>query len=231
MEQPLEEPINNFLYWCRSDAHHHGALFILDEIVTGFRYALGGASQLYDVSPDLACYGKAMGNGLPISCIVGKREYMKTLNEGVFFSNTFSGETTAIAAALKTIEIIEKENVIPQLWEKGRMFRAGIEVAAEGLGLAINLRGNPVRSVLEILDKDGNPDRIAYSLFLQETHKRGILFGIPIFPCWTHTDTDIANTVRACHEAFAFIKDIQDRGEPMENFLEGEPMAPPVIRA
>ena len=111
------------------------------------------------------------------------------------------------------------------------MLRAGIEVAADGIGLAINLRGNPVRSVLEIPDKDGKPDRIAYSLLLQETHKRGILFGIPIFPCWTHTDTDIANTVRACHEAFAFIKDIQDRGEPMENFLEGEPMAPPVIRA
>ena len=240
MEQPLEEPklyqdgaygMPNFLQYAKILANEKKALFILDEIVTGFRYALGGASELYNVTPDLACYGKAMGNGLPISCIVGKREYMNTLNEGVFFSNTFSGETTAIAAALKTIEIIEKEDVIPQLWEKGRTLRAGIEVAAGGVGLAINLRGNPVRSVLEILDKDGKPDRIAYSLFLQETHKRGILFGIPIFPCWTHTETDLANTVRACHEAFAIIKDIQDRGEPMENFLEGEPMAPPVIRA
>lgn len=246
MEQGLEEPKmfsrkiyigngkfntdyeGNFLQIAKLYANHYDALFILDEIVTGFRYALGGASELYNVTPDLACYGKAMGNGLPISAIVGKRAYMKTLTEGVFFSNTFSGETTAIAAALKTIEIIQRKNVIPHLWEKGRILRADIEAAANKVGLKINLRGNPVRSVLEIPDENGNNDLMAYSLFLQETHKRGVLFGIPIFPCWTHTDVDIDQTVAACYEAFRIIKNAEG---DYARFLEGDPIPPPIIRA
>jgi glutamate-1-semialdehyde aminotransferase len=236
MEQGLEEPQkytdlevpSNYLHEVRFLAHGRHALFILDEIVTGFRYALGGASQLYNVTPDLTSYGKAMGNGFPISCIVGKRDYMETLNDGVFFSNTFSGETTAIAAALKTIEIIERENVIEQLWEKGRLVRAGIEAAANNVGLKINLRGNPVRSVLEIPDENGKNNLLAYSLFLQETHKRGVLFGIPIFPCWKHTDEDISKTVQAVWEAFKIIKEMKD---DYVMYLEGDPIAPPVIRA
>jgi glutamate-1-semialdehyde aminotransferase len=221
----------NFLQMAKVVANSHWSLFILDEIVTGFRYALGGASELYNVRPDLACYGKAMGNGLPISAIVGKREYMQTLTEGVFFSNTFSGETTAIAAALKTIEIVQRENVIPQLWEKGTALRAWIQNAADVVGLKINLRGNPVRSVLEIPDENGNNDLMAYSLFLQETHKRGVLFGIPIFPCWAHTDGDIKKTVEAVEAAFTFIKKAKDSGDPLVNFLEGDPIPPPIIRA
>lgn len=232
MEQGLEEPVatpyGNFLQLVADYAHSFDSLFILDEIVTGFRYALGGASQLYNVTPDLTCYGKAMGNGFPISCIVGKRDYMETLNDGVFFSNTFSGETTAIAAALKTIEIIERENVIEQLWEKGRLVRAGIEAAANNVGLKINLRGNPVRSVLEIPDENGKNNLLAYSLFLQETHKRGVLFGIPIFPCWKHTDEDISKTVQAVWKVFEIIKEAEG---DYARFLEGDPIAPPVIRA
>jgi glutamate-1-semialdehyde aminotransferase len=214
MEQGLEEPEFyegglNFLQKAKNIANAHGTLFILDEIVTGFRYALGGAQELYNVIPDLCTMGKAMANGMPISVLAGKREYMQTLTEGVFFSNTFSGDTVAIAAALKTIEIVQRENVIPQLWEKGR---------------------RPVRSVLEILDKDGKPDRIIYSLFLQETIKQGILFGVPIFPCWTHTEEDIDNTIFWVRNAFSNVKYAMKEGMT-EKFLEGDSIAPSVIRA
>jgi glutamate-1-semialdehyde aminotransferase len=235
MEQPLEEPMVvseeggiNYLQFVSECAHAYGSLFILDEIVTGFRYALGGASEFYNVTPDLACYGKAMANGLPISAIVGKREYMQTLTEGVFFSNTFSGETTAIAAALKTIEIVQRENVIDKLWRLGGYLRTWIEVKAHEAGLKINLRGNAVRSVLEIPDKDGNNDLLAYSLFLQETHKRGVLFGIPIFPCWTHTEEDMKKVAEAVGVAFKKIKEAD--GDYMK-YLEGDPIPPPIIRA
>jgi glutamate-1-semialdehyde aminotransferase len=162
---------------------------------------------------------------------MGKKEYMQTLTEGVFFSNTFSGDAVAIAAALKTIEIVQREAVIPQLWEKGRQLRNGIEDLASYRDLKINLRGNQVRSVLEILDENGKPDRIAYSLFLQQTIERGILFGVPIFPCWTHTEEDIAATLDAIDEAFLYVKTCQDTGNPLETFLDGDPIAPPVIRA
>jgi len=236
MEQGLEEPCDvigegNFLRYAKYRANNYGALFILDEIVTGFRYALGGAQELYNVIPDLCTMGKAMGNGLPISVLMGKREYMKTLTEGVFFSNTFSGDTVAIAAALKTIEIVQRENVIPQLWIKGTRLREGILTAAERFGLRINLKGNPVRSVLEILDEAGKPDRIAYSLFLQKTLKKGILFGIPMFPCWTHSNEDVYKTIGAVHDAFEFIRYAKESGSILEGFLDGDPIAPPVIRA
>jgi glutamate-1-semialdehyde aminotransferase len=236
MEQGLEEPCDivgemNFLQWVKKIANQEGALFILDEIVTGFRYALGGAQELYNVTPDLCTMGKAMANGMPISVLMGKREYMQTLTEGVFFSNTFSGDAVAIAAALKTIEIVQREAVIPQLWIKGTHLREGILKAAEDRALKINLRGNPVRSVLEIPDKEGKPDRIAYSLFLQETIEQGVLFGVPIFPCWTHTEKDIEETLNAVDRAFLYVKACQDTGDPLEQFLEGDPIAPPVIRA
>jgi glutamate-1-semialdehyde aminotransferase len=235
MEQGLEEPCEvigegNFLQYVKKTANSVGALFILDEIVTGFRYALGGAQELYNVIPDLCTMGKAMANGMPISVLAGKREYMQTLTEGVFFSNTFSGDTVAIAAALKTIEIVQREGVIAKLWGKGAFLRAGIKISAEANGLSINLRGNPVRSVLEILDENGKPDRIAYSLFLQETIKQGILFGVPIFPCWTHTWEDINTTLKAVNNAFTNIKTAQESGN-LFNFLEGDSIAPPVIRA
>ena len=238
MEQGLEDPEiyplknnQNFLQVARNVAVNSGALFILDEIVTGFRYALGGAQQVYNVTPDLCTMGKAMGNGLPISVILGKKEYMKVLNEGVFFSFTFAGDTVAMASALATIEILEKENVIESLWQKGRFLRQGIINAAEAAGLKINLRGNAVRSVLEILDDDGKPDRIAYSVFLQETINFGILFGIPIFPCHAHSLEDITRTVNAVRHAFNVIAKIQRSGEKMEAYLNGEPIVPPVIRA
>ena len=249
MEQGLEEPkeklltvvkyVNgqeyfsdeNFLQVVKRYAHKYNSLFILDEIVTGFRYALGGAQELYNVTPDLCTMGKAMANGMPISVLMGKKEYMQTLTEGVFFSNTFSGDAVAIAAALKTIELIERMGVIRELWIKGQTLRTGIQVSANTQGLDINLRGNPVRSVLEILDKDGKPDRIAYSLFLQETIKQGVLFGVPIFPCWGHTWPDINTTLDVVANAFTNIKTAQESGKPLETFLEGDPIAPPVIRA
>jgi glutamate-1-semialdehyde aminotransferase len=136
-----------------------------------------------------------------------------------------------MASALKTIEILEKEDVIEQLWAKGEVLRSLIESAAEILGLSINLRGNPVRSVLEILGPDGKPDRIAYSLFLQETVKKGILFGVPIFPCHAHTIDDIDKTAYAVYDAFEVIAKAQAKGDELAAYLEGGPIALPVIRA
>jgi len=152
MEQGLEDPLTdfidafhptvkmNFLQTVRAVAHKAGALFILDEIVTGFRYSLGGAAALYDVDPDLVCIGKAMANGFSIAAICGKREYMETLNDGVFFSFTFAGETTSIAAAIATIKILQRERVVQDIWKKGEILRGGLQAAAEMAKLPINLR-------------------------------------------------------------------------------------------
>lgn len=124
------EPTDNkeFLHWLRQECNRFGALLIFDEIQTGFRYSMGGAQGYFEVKPDLACFGKSMANGMPISALVGKRDIMKMMDgtQGMFYSGTFFGDTLSIAAALATIDKMQKENVIHQLWIAGSEIKNAI---------------------------------------------------------------------------------------------------------
>jgi glutamate-1-semialdehyde aminotransferase len=220
MEQPGTEPADNFLQKVIDIAHKNGALFVLDEICTGFRYALGGAQEYYGIVPDLACLGKGMANGLPISAVVGKKEYMKEL-EGIFFSLTFSGEILAMAAALATINEIRTKNVIPYIWEKGKKLREGLKKAAQEAGVNMLVPGNPPRSGLVFRDNAGKESPDLKSLFLQETVKRGILFGGPVYITFSLTDEDIKQTLAASFEALKIVKKAVDGGG-VDKFMEGK---------
>ncbi len=217
-----EETGRNFLQEVRELAHRNGALFVLDEIVTGFRYSIGGAQQYYNVEPDLCCLGKAMGNGFAISAIAGKREFMKEFEE-VFFSMTFSGDTVGLAAAKATIEELLKKPVIEEIWRKGKKLHKGLNEMATHWNIPFEITGKPPRGTLLFRDEHGREDLILKSLFLQETVKRGVLFGGPVFICYTHTDEDIEKTLNASYEAFRLIKEAMDSGRP-EDYLEGKPI-------
>ncbi len=220
MEQPGIEPVDNFLQKAIDIARKNGALFVMDEICTGFRYALGGAQEYYGVVPDLACCGKGMANGLPISAIVGKKEFMEELNE-IFFSLTFSGETLAMAASLATITEIRTKNVIPYIWEKGEKLREGLNRAAREAGVDLLVGGNPPRSGLVFRDNAGQESLDIKSLFLQETVKRGILFGGPVYISFSHTDKDIERTVEASFEALKIVRKAVDEGD-VDRYMEGK---------
>lgn len=107
----IAEPKDNFLQEVKELTHKNGAILIFDEIVTGFRLALGGAQEYFGLTPNLATFGKGIANGMPLSVIVGKREIMKEFDE-VFFSFTFGGETLPLAAAIATIEEIEEKKLL-----------------------------------------------------------------------------------------------------------------------
>ncbi|MEK7773702.1 MAG: aminotransferase class III-fold pyridoxal phosphate-dependent enzyme, partial [Deltaproteobacteria bacterium] len=206
MEVPGSDPEvdlatgKNFLQQVRDAAHRNGAVFILDEIVTGFRYSMGGAQKYYGVTPDLAAFGKGMANGFSISAIVGKKEFMKELDE-VFFSMTYSGDTVGLAAAKATInELIEKP-VIEHIWELGAILHNEINEFAARLGANFRIIGKPPRGGLSIRNAKGEDDLILKSLFLQETVKRGILYGGPIFISYSHSAEDVKKTVEASCEA------------------------------
>ncbi len=220
MEQPGIEPVDNFLQQVIDIAHKNGALFVFDEICTGFRYALGGAQEYYGIVPDLACLGKGMANGLPISAVVGKKEYMKEL-EGIFFSLTFSGEILAMAAALATINEIRTKNVIPYIWEKGKKLREGLSKAALEAGINMLVPGNPPRSGLVFWDNAGKESPDLKSLFLQETVKRGILFGGPVYLTFSHSDEDIERTLAASAETLKIVRKAVDSGG-VDSFMEGK---------
>src|SRR6266851_48481 len=119
---PEGATIQEYLRALQDYARECGALFILDEMVTGFRWAIGGATEYFGIMPDLACYGKAMANGYPLACIVGPQKIMKHAHD---VSSTFGGEGVGLAAAKATIEVYRREPVIPRLWEVGKRLLAG----------------------------------------------------------------------------------------------------------
>ena len=170
------EPAPGFLQSVKDLAHKHGALLIFDEICAGFHFGLGGAQKLFGVTPDLACFGKAMGNGFPISCVLGRADIMRTFDE-IFFSFTFAGEVASMAAAMKVLDILEQTDALARLESNGRTLQDGINAMAKeaGLGQRIRAVGRPQWSLLKFSDENGADSPLLKNLFQQEAVKRGVL--------------------------------------------------------
>jgi glutamate-1-semialdehyde 2,1-aminomutase len=201
-------------------AHKFNAVFILDEVVTGFRYSLSGAMGLLDVVPDIATFSKGMGNGYPIAAICGKKEFMSVLEDGVFFSSTFAGELVGISAAIATMEFVATTNVIPHIWAMGDRLRKGMQAVIDSHALPMKLWGNAPRTIIKCYDAEGKESNELKSLFLQEMCKRGIFMGVPTFISYSHTPVDIDRTV----DAFNTCADILVRAveEGTDKFMEGD---------
>jgi glutamate-1-semialdehyde 2,1-aminomutase len=216
----VEEPKEGFLAGVRDLAHEHGALFVLDEIITGFRFHLGGAQTLYGVTPDLATFGKSMANGFPISAVVGAARYMAEMEE-IFFSSTFGGETLSLAAALATVRKMQREPVLARLNAMGErviaMTRANVE--RHGLGEAISISGKPSWSLMQFASPQ------VKSLFLQTIIAEGILTAGSYNMCYAHTEDDLAELDRAQAKACAELREALDRGDIAQR-LKGPPIEP-----
>ena len=170
------EPAPGFLQSVMDLAHEHGALLIFDEICVGFHFGLGGAQKLFGVTPDLACFGKAMGNGFPISCVLGRADIMRTFDE-IFYSFTLAGEVASMAAAMKVLDILEQTDALARMESNGRMLQDGINAMAKeaGLGQRISAVGRPQWSLLKFGDQNGADSPLLKNLFQQEAVKRGVL--------------------------------------------------------
>ena len=172
----IEYPKNGFLKGVKELAHKNNALFILDETVTGFRYSLGGAQELFGVMPDLATFGKGMTNGYPLSAVVGSNEVMQKV-EDIFFSGTFGGETLSLAAASKIIDKYKKEQVIEHFSEVGSYLLEKLNqlINDKNLGDIFWTSGHPSWSFLHIKEQEKYNIFEIKTFFLQEMFKRGIL--------------------------------------------------------
>lgn len=192
----VEMPEDDFLEKVNKLAHREGALFIVDEIINGFRLSWGGAHELLGFTPDLACYGKAMGNGAPISAVVGRRDVMEIFDD-IFFSGTFGGDAVSLAACKATIEEIERGAVFEHIWEYGERLSAGIRERVDryGLGDAVKLIGYDARSILAFPHKDEETARLRRSYFMQECHKKGLLFFGPHLITSCHGDEELEFTL------------------------------------
>ena len=223
------EPRDGFLERVAELTRAHGAVLIYDEIVTGFRIALGGAQERFRVTPDLACFGKAMANGYPLSAVVGRRDVMQVFDE-IFFSFTLGGEAVSLAAARATMTKLSAKNVIEHLWRQGARIRDGYNRMAKAAGLEERTRciGLAPRTVVTFTDATGTDSLAMKSLWQQEMIKRGILVGAGFNICYAHGDDDVEATLAACGEALSVLaRAVADR--MVETSLEG-PVIQPVFR-
>lgn len=223
------EPAHGFLEGVKHIAQRHGALLIFDEICVGFHFGLGGAQKLFGVTPDLACFGKAMGNGFPISCVLGRSDVMRTFDE-IFFSFTFAGEVASMAAAMKVLDILEQTDSLARLESNGRMLQDGINAMAKeaGLGQRIRAVGRPQWSLLKFADENGADSPLLKNLFQQEAVKRGVLVLVTHNVTAAHDSAAIHQTLEVYAEVLKTLASWMADANPAR-FLEG-PMTQPVFR-
>jgi len=225
----LDDPPDGYLQQLQALCHANGALFILDEMITGFRWSNGGGQACYGVVPDLSCFGKAMANGFSVSALAGRREFMslggldRHDRPRVFLlSTTHGGETHALAAAIATMKVYETEPVIAHLERQGTRLRVQVNHAIErhGVNGFVKVLGRSSCLLFATLDHHGNPSQSFRSLFLQETIRRGVLMPSLVLS-YSHTDSDIDRTVEAIDGALSVYRKALDDG--VEHYLVGRP--------
>jgi glutamate-1-semialdehyde 2,1-aminomutase len=229
----LEPPKQGYLQQVKELCHANGALLVFDEIVTGFRWHLGGAQKYHGIVPDLSTFGKALGNGFSIAALVGKREIMELgglyhNKEKVFLlSTTYGAETHSLAAALATMNVYETEPVIEHLYRQGERLAKGItqSVQEHHLEEYFGVLGKPCGLLYFTRDREKQPSQPLRTLFLQEIIKRGVI-APSLMVSYSHTDYDIDCTLDAINEALYIYRKALDEG--YEKYLVGQPVKPAV---
>jgi glutamate-1-semialdehyde 2,1-aminomutase len=205
MSTTLPKP--GYLEELKELTHRHGAVLIFDEMVTGFRFAAGGAQAKFNVVPDLATFGKAMANGYPLSAICGKASIMNLMEE-VFVSLTYGGEALSLAAALAAMTKIQREPVIETMHAQGAKVMSAVQrlISTHGVGHILSVSGSPTWGFVEFEDVGGYSKWQVKTLFLQEVLARGLLtMGLHIMS-YAHTDADVLFLTQVYGEVFPLLK-------------------------
>lgn len=232
----LAEPAPGFLDGVRALCDANGAVLIFDEIITGFRWSMHGAQSLYGVTPDLSCWGKAIGNGFPISALAGRRELMelgglRTDQDRVFLlSTTFGAETAGLAAFRAVVAAYRHEDQIGKMEASGRRLADGVNEVARELDVDeyVQVLGRPSCLVFATRDADQKPSQPFRTLFLQELLRRGVL-GQSFVVSAAHTALDIEQTIDAVGEALVVYRRAIEAGT-VDGLLAGESVAPAIRR-
>ena len=229
------EPSDGFLEKLKTLCEKNGALLIFDEVVSGFRFDLGGAQKMIGVTPHLSAFGKAMANGFSVSALVGQREFMRLggithEQERVFLlSTTHGGETHSIAASIACINEIRKQNAIQHFWDAGKALMDGVRQAAKEVDAEkyVSISGYSVKPAFGFKDETGQISMAARTLFMQETVARGLLMPY-VVPGFAHKKEDIDFAVACIKDALTVMKAAaEDKG--MAAAIEG-PIVKPVFR-
>ncbi|HNR27124.1 MAG TPA: aminotransferase class III-fold pyridoxal phosphate-dependent enzyme [Bacteroidales bacterium] len=208
MAEKVQMPKPGFLEGVRALADKYGTVLVFDEIRSGFRYDLGGAQKLFGVTPDLSVFGKAMANGYPIGAVVGKEKYMKVLADKVFLSSTFFPNSLEQVAALKTIEILERDNILDKVKAKGELFGKRLQEIVRDVPYDVEVSGIPLMPFITFKKDADNLYKKLRPGFYTELIRRGV-FLQPYhhgYVAYRHTDEDIIYAADMVAESFAELK-------------------------
>jgi len=210
------EPKDNFLHKVRQLATERNIVLIFDECTSGFRQTFGGLHKLYDVEPDVAVFGKALGNGYAITAILGRREIMEAA-QSTFISSTFWTERIGSTAALKTLEVMERTKSWEQITQTGRNITIKWKMLADKYGFSITTSG-----LAALPNFSFNSDNaLAYkTLITQEMLAKGYLAGTSVYVCTEHTSEIVEVFFEALEPVFSIIKECED-GRDVMGLLKG----------
>ncbi len=222
----FEAPKPGFLEALRGACREAGALLVFDEMWTGFRLSLGGAQERFGVTPDLACFSKAIANGMPLSALTGRADVMRLLESSVFFFTTFGGEALSLAAARATVAKLRREQVFAYLERLGTRLKDGFArvAAEEDMGWVVRCVGYPCRTLVSFDPSAGDP-LLLKSFVQQELIRFGILWSGFHNLSFAHTVADVDYTLEAWREALRLLREALHRGE-VKARLRGAPVEP-----
>lgn len=228
-------PEGDFLQRLKELCEKNGALLIFDEVVSGFRFALGGVQEMIGVIPHLSAFGKAMANGFSASALVGQKEFMRLggiehEQERVFLlSTTYGGETHCLAAAIACINEIRNKDAIAHFWKTGKAIMDGVNRIAVEVGAEkyVSTSGYGCKPGFAFRNEKGEVSAVARTLFLQETIAKGLLMPYMV-PSLAHTPEVIEFALNAIRHALVVIKDAAE-GPGLVAALNG-PSVKPVFR-
>lgn len=230
-----EEPKDDFLLKVQELCRENGIVFILDEMITGFRWHMKGAQHVYGLTPDLCTFGKAMANSFAVACVAGRREIMELGSiefegrERVFLlSTTHGAEMCGLGAFVATVRFMQQHNVVEHLWDYGRKLIDMMQRQADlhGIGHSFKAGGIACSPYYLTLDASGANSLELRTLFSQELVRNGVLMPW-IALCYRHGEEEFAATERAVEEAFKIYRLALDEG--VEKYLIG-PAIKPVFR-
>lgn len=212
-----KEPEDNFLHKVRKLATDRGIVLIFDECTSGFRQTFGGLHKVFGVEPDMAMFGKALGNGYAITATIGRREIMETA-QSTFISSTFWTERIGPSAALKTLDVMGTLKSWDIITSTGLQIREGWQTLAEKHGLKVDHWGLPALTGFTFQSVNA----LAYkTLITQEMLAKGYLAGNSVYVCTEHTPEVVSGFFEALDPLFALIKECEE-GRDVMSILKGQ---------
>jgi glutamate-1-semialdehyde aminotransferase len=207
LHQKMQVPKPGFLEGVRELANKYGAVLVFDEVRTCFRLRMGGAQELYGVTPDLTVLGKGMANGYAISVVTGKKDVMMAAASKLFISSTFFPNSDGYIAALKTIEILERDHVLDNIWGKGDRFLKKIKAIIEKYDVGAELSGVAPMFLITFEKGDNDFKRAIRTDFYTQLIRKGFFFTPHhhAYISYRHTEEDLNTTAQAIDETMAYV--------------------------